>query len=102
MLNFTLISSPPIRIQRTTKKALSPLMLSLTKHPSFTSPLFPDITQALGIVPIVRLNHVDPICQTHELYLKLYQSRSWHEGKKIGIKDLISTLYCIVRYRFQK
>ena len=46
-------------------------MLSLTKHPSFTSPLFPDITQALGIVPIVRLNHIDPICKIHELYLKL-------------------------------
>jgi glycosyltransferase involved in cell wall biosynthesis len=29
-----------------------------------------------------------------------YKSRSWHEGKKIGVKDLISTLYCIVRYRF--
>jgi len=46
-------------------------MLSLPKHPSFTSPLFPDITQALGIVPIVRLNHVDPVCKIHELYLKL-------------------------------
>ena len=31
-----------------------------------------------------------------------YRSRSWKEGKKIGIKDLISTLYCIVRYRFQR
>jgi glycosyltransferase involved in cell wall biosynthesis len=31
-----------------------------------------------------------------------YRSRSWQEGKKIGIKDLISTLYCIVRYRFQR
>lgn len=29
-----------------------------------------------------------------------YQSRSWHEGKKIGVRDLISTLWCIVRYRF--
>ena len=31
-----------------------------------------------------------------------YKSRSWQEGKKIGIKDLISTLYCIVRYRFHQ
>jgi len=30
-----------------------------------------------------------------------YKSRSWQEGKKIGIRDLISTLWCIVRYRFQ-
>ncbi len=29
-----------------------------------------------------------------------YQSRSWQEGKKIGLADLISTLWCIVRYRF--
>ena len=29
-----------------------------------------------------------------------YQSRSWQEGKKIGVRDLISTLWCIVRYRF--
>ena len=29
-----------------------------------------------------------------------YQSRSWHEGKIIGIRDLFSTLWCIVRYRF--
>lgn len=27
-----------------------------------------------------------------------YESRGWDEGKKIGIRDLFSTLYCIVRY----
>ena len=27
-----------------------------------------------------------------------YNCRSWKEGKKIGFKDLINTLYCIVRY----
>jgi Glycosyl transferase family 2 len=29
-----------------------------------------------------------------------YKSRSWKEGKKIGFRDLISTLWCIVKYRF--
>lgn len=29
-----------------------------------------------------------------------YRSRSWKEGKKIGFKDLVNTLWCIVRYRF--
>ncbi|MCU0707975.1 MAG: glycosyltransferase family 2 protein [Pirellula sp.] len=29
-----------------------------------------------------------------------YKSRSWSEGKKIGVRDLINTLWCIVRYRF--
>ena len=28
-----------------------------------------------------------------------YKSRSWKEGKKIGVRDLISTLWCILRYR---
>lgn len=27
-----------------------------------------------------------------------YQPRSWKEGKKIGLKDLLRTLYCIVKY----
>lgn len=27
-----------------------------------------------------------------------YESRGWEEGKKIGIRDLFSTLFCIVRY----
>ncbi len=27
-----------------------------------------------------------------------YQARTWSEGKKIGVKDLFNTLYCIVRY----
>jgi hypothetical protein len=29
-----------------------------------------------------------------------YRSRSWNEGKKIGVRDLFSTLWCIFRYRF--
>jgi cysteine synthase len=40
-------------------------------HPPFASPLLADVTQALGMVPIVRLNRLDPLCQTHALYLKL-------------------------------
>ena len=31
-----------------------------------------------------------------------YNCRSWKEGKKIGVKDLINTLYCIVRYNLFK
>jgi glycosyltransferase involved in cell wall biosynthesis len=31
-----------------------------------------------------------------------YQSRSWKEGKKIGVKDLFNTLWCIVKYRFAR
>lgn len=31
-----------------------------------------------------------------------YESRGWEEGKKIGIKDLFSTLFCIVRYSWKR
>jgi glycosyltransferase involved in cell wall biosynthesis len=30
-----------------------------------------------------------------------YRSRTWKEGKKIGVKDLVNTLWCIVKYRFE-
>ena len=39
--------------------------------PIFTSALFPDVTKSLGMVPIVRLNRIDPQCNIHDLYLKL-------------------------------
>lgn len=29
-----------------------------------------------------------------------YNARSWNEGKKIGLRDLVSAIYCIVRYRW--
>ncbi|BAY59391.1 cysteine synthase (plasmid) [Leptolyngbya boryana NIES-2135] len=35
------------------------------------SPLFPDVTDALGMVPIVRLNRMHSLCQQHDFYLKL-------------------------------
>jgi len=31
-----------------------------------------------------------------------YNCRSWKEGKKIGVRDLINTLFCIVRYSWFK
>jgi cysteine synthase A len=30
-----------------------------------------DLTQALGNVPTIRLNRIDPVCELHDLYLKL-------------------------------
>jgi cysteine synthase len=35
------------------------------------SPLAKDLTEALGNVPIVRLNRISELCQRHDLYLKL-------------------------------
>ena len=49
-----------------------PLSQVPVQHPPvFKSALFPDVTKALGIVPIVRLNRIDPQCNLHDLYLKL-------------------------------
>jgi cysteine synthase len=48
-------------------------LLNDTMRPKtpFASPLFPDVTESLGVVPIVRLNRIASQCQQHELYLKL-------------------------------
>ena len=35
------------------------------------SPLFQNVTESLGMVPIVRLNQIHTQCQQHDLYLKL-------------------------------
>jgi cysteine synthase len=35
------------------------------------SPLFQNVTESLGMVPIVRINQIHTQCQQHELYLKL-------------------------------
>jgi 2,3-diaminopropionate biosynthesis protein SbnA len=45
--------------------------LTTARSPIVTSPLFPDVTAAVGMVPIVRLNRLDPVCQQQEIYLKL-------------------------------
>ena len=47
------------------------LPLRSSPVPHYTSPLFTDVTQSLGVVPIVRLNRLDAVCRTHNLYLKL-------------------------------
>ena len=31
-----------------------------------------------------------------------YKGRSYQEGKKIGFKDAVAALYCILKYRFFK
>jgi cysteine synthase len=47
----------------------APTLPGRSPHPA--SPLFQNVTEALGMVPIVRLNRIDALCQHHELYLKL-------------------------------
>ena len=51
-------------------------MLTYSPNPTFRtnlpkSPLLATVTDALGKVPIVRLNRIHPSCQQHHLYLKL-------------------------------
>jgi cysteine synthase len=52
----------------------------------YASPLFGDVTQSLGRVPIVRLNRLDTVCQSHELYLKL---ESCNPGGSIKEKNAV-------------
>ena len=52
------------------------MMLTYSPEPTFktslpSSLLLKTVTEALGNVPIVRLNRIHPICQHHHLYLKL-------------------------------
>ncbi len=50
------------------------------------SPLFQDVTEALGKVPIVRLNQIHPLCQQHHIYLKL---ESCNPGGSIKEKNAV-------------
>lgn len=56
------INSPP-SIQKATRFDSNRVLMP--------SPLYQDVTEALGGVPIVRLNRIHPLCQQHNLYLKL-------------------------------
>ena len=55
------------------------------------SSLAGDITQAIGKVPIVRLNRVSELCQHHEFYLKL---ESCNPGGSIKEKNAV----CLVQH----
>lgn len=54
---------------------------------SFTrSPLYSNVTEALGSVPIVRLNRLHSVCEKHHLYLKL---ESCNPGGSIKEKNAV-------------
>ena len=55
------------------------------------SSLARDITQAIGQVPIVRLNRLSELCQHHEFYLKL---ESCNPGGSIKEKNAV----CLVQH----
>jgi cysteine synthase len=55
-------------------------------NPVYAAPLCSDVTKALGSVPIVRLNQLDPECQRHQLYLKL---ESCNPGGSIKEKNAV-------------
>lgn len=52
----------------------------------------PEVTARVAKVKGVRVLEV-PIS---------YQGRTYEEGKKIGVKDALRTLYCVVKYRFAR
>jgi 2,3-diaminopropionate biosynthesis protein SbnA len=48
--------------------------------------LLPDVTEAVGMVPIVRLNQLSKLCQQHDFYLKL---ESCNPGGSIKEKNAV-------------
>ena len=41
-------------------------------------------------------------CGAHIIEMPVtYHARGWHEGKKIGWRDLVRTLYCIIKYNLR-
>ena len=40
-------------------------------------------------------------CRVYEVGIS-YSGRTYEEGKKIGFKDAVVALWCIVKYRFKK
>jgi cysteine synthase A len=51
--------------------SIKSLQIITSTYEPQSSQLFTDVTQALGKVPIVRLNQLHPLCQYHHIYLKL-------------------------------
>ncbi|MGI0492942.1 pyridoxal-phosphate dependent enzyme [Alkalinema pantanalense CENA528] len=51
--------------------AASAFSAALSSPPFVSAPLAASVTDALGRVPIVRLNRLHPTCHNHDLYLKL-------------------------------
>jgi len=52
----------------------------------------PEVTARLSRIPAIRVKEV----------AISYRGRSYEEGKKIGWKDAVRTLYCVIRYRLFK
>jgi cysteine synthase len=50
---------------------MTPVTLSPQRNAHQPSPLFANVTESLGLVPIVRVNQINARCQQHDLYLKL-------------------------------
>jgi cysteine synthase len=65
---------------------LTPTRSLVEKISAPSPPIAQDFTQAIGSVPIVRLNQVSPQCQLHNLYLKL---ESCNPGGSIKEKNAV-------------
>ncbi|HBC41798.1 MAG TPA: cysteine synthase [Pseudanabaena sp.] len=59
------------KLNSTYLSQINPVSLSLQANISNIHHLCHDVTEALGKVPLVRLNQIHPLCAEHNLYLKL-------------------------------
>lgn len=69
--NQLISSNRDISLNSNYLRQLNPNFSHLQENIATDTRLYSDVTQALGKVPLVRLNQVHPLCAEHNLYLKL-------------------------------
>jgi 2,3-diaminopropionate biosynthesis protein SbnA len=74
---------------------ISPISSHPQENPANAANLCADVTEALGKVPLVRLNQIHPLCAEHNLYLKL---ESCNPGGSIKEKN---AAYLVKQAEFQ-
>jgi len=73
-----------------------------TCYKAFRRPILQSLTlkeNRFGFEPEVTVKVAALRCRVYEVPIS-YQGRTYEEGKKIGLKDAIWGLWCLVRYRF--
>jgi glycosyltransferase involved in cell wall biosynthesis len=57
----------------------------------------PEVTAKVARFMLADENGLQRLCRIYEIPVS-YHGRTYHEGKKIGLKDGFQALYCIIRY----
>ncbi|HOX29148.1 MAG TPA: glycosyltransferase family 2 protein, partial [bacterium] len=74
-----------------------------TCYKAFRSEIIKKITieqNRFGFEPEVTAKIAKMGCRVYEVGIS-YSGRTYEEGKKIGFKDAVTALWCIIKYRFK-